>query len=182
MQKIDFSPNRINLPKFMVTQLVVILFMIVFTYKWAFMFTTIHEQTFLANLLYGILGFIVILGLHELIHRISFFICSKGEQPHFKYKKGFLLVHISKKYFNKWQYCTIMLAPMFILTGVLMFIFSIYAYSSIIIMLSIHIGYCLIDLYLVGITFTNKFEYIHPSDEGLIMYHQRPIQANDEFE
>ncbi|NKN67631.1 DUF3267 domain-containing protein, partial [Staphylococcus haemolyticus] len=105
MQKIDFSPNRINLPKFMVTQLVVILFMIVFTYKWAFMFTTIHEQTFLANLLYGILGFIVILGLHELIHRISFFICSKGEQPHFKYKKGFLLVHISKKYFNKWQFC-----------------------------------------------------------------------------
>nr|WP_276312427.1 DUF3267 domain-containing protein [Staphylococcus haemolyticus] len=166
----------------MATQLVVILFMIVFTYKWAFMFTTIHEQTFLANLLYGILGFIVILGLHELIHRISFFICSKGEQPHFKYKKGFLLVHISKKYFNKWQFCTIMLAPMFILTGVLMFIFSIYAYSSIIIMLSIHFGYCLIDLYLVGITFTNKFEYVHSSDEGLIMYHQRPIQANNEFE
>ena len=53
---------------------------------------------------------------------------------------------------------------------------------SIIIMLSIHIGYCLIDLYLVGITFTNKFEYVHPSDEGLIMYHQRPIQANNEFE
>lgn len=77
MQKIDFSPNRINLPKFMATQLVVILFMIVFTYKWAFMFTTIHEQTFLANLLYGILGFIVILGLHELIHRISFFIFFK---------------------------------------------------------------------------------------------------------
>ncbi|QJI70555.1 hypothetical protein HI030_04250 [Staphylococcus haemolyticus] len=88
MQKIDFSPNRINLPKFMATQLVVILFMIVFTYKWAFMFTTIHEQTFLG----------------------------------------------------------------------------------------------LIDLYLVGITFTNKFEYVHPSDEGLIMYHQRPIQANNEFE
>lgn len=110
------------------------------------------------------------------------FLFFKREQPHFKYKKGFLLVHISKKYFNKWQFCTIMLAPMFILTGLLMFIFSIYAYSSIIIMLSIHIGYCLIDLYLVGITFTNKFEYVHPSDEGLIMYHQRPIQANNEFE
>ena len=95
MQKIDFSPNRINLPKFMATQLVVILFMIVFTYKWAFMFTTIHEQTFLANLLYGILGFIVILGLHELIHRISF-LFFKREQPHFKYKKVFFLVHISK--------------------------------------------------------------------------------------
>lgn len=181
MQKIDFSPNRINLPKFMATQLVVILFMIVFTYKWAFMFTTIHEQTFLANLLYGILGFIVILGLHELIHRISFFIFQEGNSLILNIKR-FSLVHISKKYFNKWQFCTIMLAPMFILTGVLMFIFSIYAYSSIIIMLSIHIGYCLIDLYLVGITFTNKFEYIHPSDEGLIMYHQRPIQANDEFE
>ena len=87
MQKIDFSPNRINLPKFIATQLVVILFMIVFTYKWAFMFTTIHEQTFLANLLYGILGFIVILGLHELIHRISFYFFKRG--PHFKYKKVF---------------------------------------------------------------------------------------------
>ena len=94
MQKIDFSPNRINLPKFMATQLVVILFMIVFTYKWAFMFTTIHEQTFLANLLYGILGFIVILGLHELIHRISF-LFFKREQLILNIK-GFLLVHISK--------------------------------------------------------------------------------------
>ncbi len=96
MQKFDFSPSRINLPKFITTQLVVVLFMILFTYKWAFMFTTIHEQTFLANLLYGFLGFVVILGLHELIHRLSFFIFSKGEQPKLKYKKGFLLVHISK--------------------------------------------------------------------------------------
>ena len=109
------------------------------------------------------------------------FYFSRGEQPHFKYKKVFFSTYF-QKYFNKWQFCTIMLAPMFILTGLLMFIFSIYAYSSIIIMLSIHIGYCLIDLYLVGITFTNKFEYVHPSDEGLIMYHQRPIQANNEFE
>lgn len=182
MQKIDFSPSRINLPKFITTQLVVVLFMILFTYKWAFMFTTIHEQTFLANLLYGFLGFVVILGLHELIHRLSFFIFSKGEQPKLKYKKGFLLVHISKKCFNKWQFCTIMLAQMVIITGLLMLIFSYYTYSSIIIMLSIHFGYCLIDLYLVGITFTNKFEYIHPSDEGLIMYYQRPIQFNNEFE
>ena len=180
MQKIDFSPNRINLPKFMATQLVVILFMIVFTYKWAFMFTTIHEQTFLANLLYGILGFIVILGLHELIHRISFLFFQEGDL--ILNIKRFSFSTCFQKYFNKWQFCTIMLAPMFILTGLLMFIFSIYAYSSIIIMLSIHIGYCLIDLYLVGITFTNKFEYVHPSDEGLIMYHQRPIQANNEFE
>ena len=179
MQKIDFSPNRINLPKFMATQLVVILFMIVFTYKWAFMFTTIHEQTFLANLLYGILGFIVILGLHELIHRISFLFFQEELILNIK---RFSFSTYFQKYFNKWQFCTIMLAPMFILTGLLMFIFSIYAYSSIIIMLSIHIGYCLIDLYLVGITFTNKFEYVHPSDEGLIMYHQRPIQANNEFE
>ena len=95
MQKIDFSPNRINLPKFMATQLVVILFMIVFTYKWAFMFTTIHEQTFLANLLYGILGFIVILGLHELIHRISFLSVQKENSLILNIKR-FLLVHISK--------------------------------------------------------------------------------------
>lgn len=78
MQKIDFSPNRINLPKFMATQLVVILFMIVFTYKWAFMFTTIHEQTFLANLLYGILGFIVILDYMNSFIEFHFYFFKRG--------------------------------------------------------------------------------------------------------
>ena len=180
MQKIDFSPNRINLPKFMATQLVVILFMIVFTYKWAFMFTTIHEQTFLANLLYGILGFIVILGLHELIHRISFFIFSRGNSLILNIKR-FSFSTYFQKYFNKWQFCTIMLANVYINRIINVYI-QYLRILSIIIMLSIHIGYCLIDLYLVGITFTNKFEYVHPSDEGLIMYHQRPIQANNEFE
>ncbi|UDI77927.1 DUF3267 domain-containing protein [Staphylococcus taiwanensis] len=182
MHKIDLTHNRINLPKFLATQIVIILFVILFTYKWAFTFTQVHEQTFIANILYGGLGFIVILGLHEFIHRITFFIFSKGEQPRFKYKKGFLLVHISKKYYNKWQFCAIMLAPMMIITIALMTVFSYYSYSSIIFLLSIHLGYCLIDLYLVGITLINKFNYVHPTDEGLIMYHHKPLHMNNDYE
>ena len=43
-----------------------------------------------------------------------------------------------------------MIAPLIIITAVLLIIFNFYAYSSIIFISSIHIGYCLIDLYLVG--------------------------------
>lgn len=182
MQKIDLLSNKLNLPKFIATQFVVILFVILIMYKWAFMFTEVREQTFIANGLYGVLGFILALGLHELIHRLMFYIFSHGEHPRVKSQKGILLVHSSNKYFNKWQYCTIMLAPMILITASLMVVFSYYSYSSILFILSIHIGYCLIDVYLVGVTLINKFKYIHPSEEGLYMYYHKPLQTHNYYE
>ncbi|MBI5973740.1 DUF3267 domain-containing protein [Staphylococcus sp. H8/1] len=181
------------------------------------MFTEVREQTFIANGLYGVLGFILALGLHELIHRLMFYIFSHGEHPRVKSQKGvlgfilalglhelihrlmfyifshgehprvksqkgILLVHSSNKYFNKWQYCTIMLAPMILITASLMVVFSYYSYSSILFILSIHIGYCLIDVYLVGVTLINKFKYIHPSEEGLYMYYHKPLQTHNYYE
>ncbi|MCE5090959.1 DUF3267 domain-containing protein [Staphylococcus devriesei] len=182
MHKIDLLSNKLNLPKFIATQIVVILFVILITYKWAFTFTEVSEQTFIANVMYGILGFILTLGLHELIHRLMFYAFSHGEHPRITYQQGVLLTHSSNKYFNKWQYCTIMLAPMVFITASLMVVFSYYSYSSIIFISSIHIGYCLIDVYLVGITLINKFNYIHPSEEGLYMYYHKPLHTHNHYE
>lgn len=182
MHKIDLNHNRLNLSKFIAIQIVVILFAILLTYKWAFSFTKVIEQSFITNIVFGILGFGIVLAIHELIHRFSFYVFSKGEKPHFKHKKGILLIHISKKYFNKWQFCTIMLAPAIMITAALMVLFSFYSYSSIIFVLSIHIGYCLLDLYLVGTVLINKFKYVQTTDEGLFMYHYQPYQAQNDYE
>ena len=45
-----------------------------------------------------------------------------------------------------------------------------------------HIGYCLIDIYLAGITIINKFKYIRSTDEGIFMYHHLPISINNDYE
>ncbi len=75
-----------------------------------------------------------------------------------------------------------MLAPAIMITAALMVLFSFYSYSSIIFILSIHIGYCLLDLYLVGIVLINKFKYVQATDEGLYMYHYQPLQAQNDYE
>ena len=91
MHKIDLSHNRIKISKLLTIQVVMMLFAILFTYKWAVNYVDIIEQRFLTNVIYGILGFIGVLIIHELIHKCLFFIFSKGQKPQFKYKNGILL-------------------------------------------------------------------------------------------
>ena len=172
MHKIDLSHNRIKISKLLTIQVVMMLFAILFTYKWAVNYVDIIEQRFLTNVIYGILGFIGVLIIHELIHKCLFFIFSNG----------ILLIYLSSKYFNKWQFCAVMLAPLVIITIGLMISFYHFAYSSIIFISSIHIGYCLIDIYLAGITIINKFKYIRSTDEGIFMYHHLPISINNDYE
>ena len=122
----------------------------------------------MTNVIYGILGFIGVI-IHELIHKCLFLFFLKDRN------------HIYSKY-NKWQFCAVMLAPLVIITIGLMISFYHFAYSSIIFISSIHIGYCLIDIYLAGITIINKFKYIRSTDEGIFMYHHLPISINNDYE
>ena len=110
------------------------------------------------------------------------FIFSKGQKPQFKYKMEFCSFICHLNTFNKWQFCAVMLAPLVIITIGLMISFYHFAYSSIIFISSIHIGYCLIDIYLAGITIINKFKYIRSTDEGIFMYHHLPISINNDYE
>ncbi len=89
MHKIDLNHNRLNLSKFIAIQIVVILFAILLTYKWAFSFTKVIEQSFLTNIVFGILGFGIALAIHEMIHRFSFYVFSKGRNLILNTKKVF---------------------------------------------------------------------------------------------
>ena len=88
MHKIDLSGNKFQIQRFVLLQIVLALFTILFTYKWAYQTTHIIEQNLVMNLIFGFVGFAVLVILHEFIHRILFIIFSK---PSLKYDKTKLL-------------------------------------------------------------------------------------------
>lgn len=87
MHKIDLTTNNFQMRRFIILQLVIALFVILFTYKWALGVTAVVDQNIIINLVYGFAGFIILLILHELIHRALFLLFKKDSKPMFKYKK-----------------------------------------------------------------------------------------------
>ncbi|PCX03700.1 DUF3267 domain-containing protein [Listeria monocytogenes] len=180
MHKIDLSQNKFQLQRFILLQIVFGLFVILFTYKWAYKVTHVIEQNLVMNLIYGFIGFIILWIVHELIHRILFIVFSKGEKPLIKYNKRSIIMLFSNTCFNRCQFVTIMLAPLVIISLTLLLLIQMYSYSSLIFMFSIHMSYCIVDVFLVALALTSKFKYIQKYDEGLYLYQNKPTQANHE--
>ena len=53
-----------------------------------------------------------------------------------------------------------MLAPLVMISLTLLILIQMYSYSSLIFMFSIHMSYCMIDVFLVALAFTSKFKYV----------------------
>ncbi|PTH07785.1 permease, partial [Staphylococcus capitis] len=109
-----------------------------------------------------------------------FILFSKGEKPSIKYNKRSIIMQFSITCFNRWQFTTIMLAPLVIISLTLLILIQMYSYSSLIFMFSIHMSYCMIDVFLVALALTSKFKYVQKYDEGLYLYQSKPTQANHE--
>ncbi|EJE26848.1 DUF3267 domain-containing protein [Staphylococcus epidermidis] len=177
MHKIDLSGNKFQIQRFVLLQIVLALFTILFTDKWAYQTTHIIEQNLVMNLIFGFVGFAVLVILHEFIHRILFIIFSKGEKPSLKYDKNKIIVQFSQTCFHRWQFTIIMIAPLVIISATLLALIQIYSFSSLIFMFSIHTSYCMIDVFLVALALQSKFKYIQTYGEGLYLYHQKPTQT-----
>ncbi|RIP33103.1 DUF3267 domain-containing protein [Staphylococcus gallinarum] len=170
MFKIDLLSNKKALERFILFQLTVVMISILFSYKLAYSLTHIIEQNIVFNMIYGILGFTVIYFLHELIHIAFFKLFSKGEKPTYKLKLGLLSTHMPNVHFKRWQYIIIMLAPLVVITLLLFTVFSFYAYSSILFIASIHVGYCVLDMYFVTGALNSKVKLIEDTEEGILFY------------
>ncbi|HCZ6573022.1 TPA: DUF3267 domain-containing protein, partial [Staphylococcus aureus] len=116
MHKIDLTTNNFQMRRFIILQLVIALFVILFTYKWALGVTAVVDQNIIINLVYGFAGFIILLILHELIHRALFLLFKKDSKPMFNIKKDRILFQTADACFNKWQFSIIMLSPLFLLS------------------------------------------------------------------
>lgn len=91
-----------------------------------------------------------------------------------------MLLQFTETCFNRWQFSTIMLAPLVLISSLLLVLIKTYAYSSLIFMFSIHIGYCVLDVLLVSLALASNFKYIQKYDEGLYLYQHKPSQMNQE--
>lgn len=160
---------------FILFQFTIVMVSILLSYKMAYSFTHVIEQNIILNLIYGILGFAVVYFLHEFIHNIMFRVLSKGNKPTFRIRQGLLTTHMPNVFFKKWQYMAIMLAPLIIITAILILLFSLFAYSSMIFIASLHIGYCVMDLYFLTGALNNKVRYIEDTEQGIIFYSEEPI-------
>ncbi|EUV83416.1 hypothetical protein O389_02704, partial [Staphylococcus aureus M0234] len=56
MHKIDLTTNNFQMRRFIILQLVIALFVILFTYKWALGVTAVVDQNIIINLVYGFAG------------------------------------------------------------------------------------------------------------------------------
>lgn len=175
MFKIDLFSSKKMLEGFILFQFTIVMVSILLSYKFAYSFTHIIEQNIILNLVYGILGFAVVYFLHEFIHNIMFRFLSKGNKPTFRIRQGLITTHMPNVYFKKWQYITIMLAPLVVITTVLIILFSFFAYSSMIFIASLHIGYCVMDMYFLTGALNNKVQYIEDTEEGIIFYSDSPV-------
>lgn len=165
MHKIDLTTNNFQMRRFIILQLVIALFVILFTYKWALGVTAVVDQNIIINLVYGFAGFIILLILHELIHRALFLLFKKDSKPMFNIKKDRILFQTADACFNKWQFSIIMLSPLILLSaGLLIFMFSM------------HTAYCFIDILLVALTISSSFKYVQQDEDSIYLYHQKPTQ------
>ncbi|EVF83373.1 hypothetical protein T711_00727 [Staphylococcus aureus MISS6103] len=174
MHKIDLTTNNFQMRRFIILQLVIALFVILFTYKWALGVTAVVDQNIIINLVYGFAGFIILLILHELIHRALFLLFKKDSKPMFNIKKDRILFQTADACFNKWQFSIIMLSPLILLSTGLLILIKVFGYSSLIFMFSMHTAYCFIDILLVALTISSSFKYVQQDEDSIYLYHQKP--------
>lgn len=181
MFKLSLFDNKKKMERFVIFQVAVIMMTILFSYKIAYYYTHIIEQNILFNIIYGILGLVGIVIIHEVIHNILFRAFAKNTaKPSYRYHYGLISTHMPETYYKKWQYILIMLAPLFVLTLLLTFAFMYFSYSSIIFISSFHIGYCLFDLYYTIILFNSSVKFVEQTEQGIVYYTQSPVKMRAE--
>lgn len=181
MFKVNLLSNKKAFERFVLLQFTIVMMCILIFYKVAYTYIHIIEQNILLNVVYGIVGFSILYFIHEFIHNMMFRLLSKGQKPAYQLQYGLLTTHMPNVYFKKWQYLTIMLAPLVIITLILFIVFSNFAFSSIIFMMSFHVGYCVFDLYFLKGVFNSEVKYIEDTTEGIVYYTQAPMQVQTDF-
>ncbi|MEB6062009.1 DUF3267 domain-containing protein [Staphylococcus pseudoxylosus] len=176
MFKIDLFSSKKALEGFILFQFTIVMISILLSYKLAYSMTHIIEQNIVLNLLLGIIGFAVVYFLHEFIHNIMFRMFAKGNKPTYRIRLGLMTTHMPNVYFKKWQYISIMLAPLVIITSALFVLFSFFAYSSLIFIACFHIGYCVLDLYFLSGAFNKNVQLIEDTEDGIIFYTKASLQ------
>ena len=170
MVKLNFFNNKKSIERFILLQVIVVMMSILICYKGAHLFTHVHEENFILNILYGLLGAARMVVVHEAMHFVLYKAFAKKWKPQIRQRFGIITIYVTDKLFKKWEYITIMIAPLVVITLGLFVVFVFFSYSALIFIASIHVGYCLVDMYFIASAWNKHVKYVEDSSDGVIFY------------
>lgn len=122
-----------------------------------------------------ILGSILIIVFHELIHGIFFKLFSPSGRVKYGYKDGMFYATAPGEIYNRKQFAVIILMPFIILTLLLLLCLYFLNYTAVTVILIFHTGACAGDFYFIYLILKYKnLKYIEDTERGITMYEKRP--------
>lgn len=170
MVKVNLFDAKKSLERTLLLQAIIVMISILIAYKGAYLITHVIEQNLFINIIDGLLGLILVVGIHELLHFVLFKIFARDAKPQFIKRLCLITTQAPHVRFTKWQYILVMLTPLVLLTVLLFILFIFFPYSAIIFTASFHVGYSLLDVYFVAGAFNTKVKYIENVEESMIFY------------
>lgn len=171
MLKIDLVNNISVLKRLALLQFVLFLSLILMSFKVIANVIYIYEEGFIRNIVTGIIGLIVLVFIHELIHGICFKIFNPSAKVQYGYMKGMFYATTPHSIYTRKQFYIILLAPFIIISLVLLVTLLWLQVTSIIYIFAFHGAACIGDFYMAQIIFSNKqMNYVEDTDVGINLY------------
>ncbi|WP_323704390.1 DUF3267 domain-containing protein [Mammaliicoccus sp. Dog046] len=171
MLKIDLINNVSVIKRLALLQFVLFLSLILISYKIIGNFVYIYEEGVFINFGLGILGLIVLIFIHELIHGICFKIFNPSAKVKYGYMKGMVYATMPNTVFTRRQFYIILLSPFIIISLGLLVILLWLQVSPIIYIFAFHGAACIGDFYMAQVIYSNKqMMYIEDTDVGINLF------------
>ncbi|GAB1612972.1 MULTISPECIES: DUF3267 domain-containing protein [Mammaliicoccus] len=171
MLKIDLLNSTSILKRLALLQFVLFLSLVLIGFKVMANFIYIQEEGILRNIIVGVIGLIILIFIHELIHGICFKIFQPSKKVKYGYKSGMFYASMPKEIFTRRQFYTIALAPFVIISIGLLLVLLWLKLSSIIYIFAFHGAACIGDFYMVQVLYNHQqMKYIEDTDVGINLY------------
>lgn len=122
-----------------------------------------------------IIGGILIIMFHELIHGIFFKLFNPQGSVTYGYKAGMFYASSPGEVYHRKHFSVIIIMPFIIITTLLLTALYFFDYTAITILLVFHTGACAGDFYFLYVMYQNRdLKYIEDTETGLVMYQKKP--------
>ncbi|OOV75892.1 DUF3267 domain-containing protein [Mammaliicoccus fleurettii] len=171
MLKIDLINNVSILKRLALLQFVLFLSLILISFKVIANVVYVYDEGFLRNIVTGIIGLIVLVFVHELIHGICFKLFNPSSKVKYGYMNGMFFATMPHAIFNRKQFYIILLVPFVIISLALLVSLLWLQVSSIIYIFSFHGAACIGDFYMAQIIYSNKqMKYVEDTEVGINLF------------
>jgi len=171
MLKIDLVNNISVLKRLALLQFVLFLSLILISFKLIANIIYIYEKGFVRNIIVGLVGLIILVFIHELIHGICFKIFNPKGKVKYGYMKGMFYATMPHAIFTRKQFYIILLAPFVLISIGLLIVLLWLQVTSIIYVFAFHGAACIGDFYMAQVIYSNKqMNYVEDTEVGINLF------------